>query len=139
MEKVVLTAAIMDLCHEGHLNLLKEMRKAGDKVIVILHDDQSCYNIKGKIPIQDIWQRVNNLEITGMVDEIKVTYDTDPAREFLQVIRKYGRSNILFMRGDDNPDFPGKHVIDKAEIPIKLIPYTNGVSSTKLRDILCNY
>lgn len=129
--KVVLTAAIMDLCHEGHLNLLRKMRVSGDKVIVVLHDDKSCYQIKGKIPIQNIKQRVNNLKITGLVDEVLTTKNIDPADQFKRVIRKY--RDILFIRADDNKNFPGKWLIDQYNIPIEFIPYTKGVSSTKIR------
>lgn len=126
----------MDLCHEGHLNLLKEMKKQGDIIIVVLHDDESCYRIKGKIPIQNIKQRIANLKITGLVDKVLITKSIDPADQFKKVIRKY--DNILFMRADDNRAFPGRWLIDKHNIPIKFIKYTEGVSSTLLRQQLLN-
>lgn len=134
--KIVLTAAIMDLLHEGHLNLLREMRKNGDKVIVVLHDDASCWRIKGKIPIQNIKQRVKNLKITGLVDKVYVSHSYDPSDKFKKIIRKY--PNILFMRADDNKDFPGKWMIEKHNIPIKYVIYTSGISSTYLKEKLCN-
>ena len=36
------------------------------------------------------------------------------------------------MRGDDMPQFPGRGVCEEL-MPIKLLPYTQGVSSTMLR------
>lgn len=137
--KVVFTAAIMDMCHQGHLNLLKKMReRAGElgKVIVILHDDKSCYQIKGKIPIQNIKQRRDNLWITELVDDVYTTLNTDPADQFERVFRTYPEEELIFMRGDDNPNFPGRHVIDKKKIPIEFIKYTPGTSSTMLRNQL---
>ena len=134
--KVVLTAAIADLCHAGHINLLKEMRKNGDYVVVVLHSDESCYSIKGKIPIQNLEQRKSNLRITGLVDEILVTHNDDPAEAFRNVI--FGNKDLLFMRGDDNKDFPGKWIIDENKIPIKYVKYTEGISSSKIREDLCN-
>jgi cytidyltransferase-like protein len=138
--KVVFTAAIMDLCHQGHLNLLKKMReRAGEgRVIVILHDDKSCYQIKGKIPIQNIKQRRDNLWITELVDDCYITLKTDPADQFERVLRTYPDAELLFMRGDDNRDFPGKHLIDKHKIPTEFINYTEGVSSTLIRNNLIN-
>ena len=133
--KVILTAAIMDFCHQGHINLLKKMKEAGDKVIVVLHDDKSCYEIKGKIPIQNIKQRVNNLKITGLVDKVLVTKYQDPAIQFEKVIKRY--KDVLFMRADDNKDFPGRWMIDKNNIPIDFVKYTKGISSTKIRKELC--
>lgn len=135
--RVVLSAAIMDLCHEGHLNLLREMRKSGDYTIMVLHDDKACYQIKGKIPVQNIKQRVNNLKITGLIDKVLVTHSVDPSDQFIKVIKKY-RNNLMFLRADDNYDFPGKWIIDKYSIPVKFIPYTKGISSTKLKKELCS-
>jgi len=136
--KVVFTAAIMDMCHRGHLNLLKQMRqRAGEgKVIVVLHDDKSCYQIKGKIPIQNIKQRQANLWITELVDDVYVTLNIDPADQFARVLRTYPDAELLFVRGDDNKNFPGKHLIDKHKIPIEYVAYTEGTSSTLLRNQL---
>lgn len=132
----VFTAAIMDMCHAGHLNLLREMRKAGDKIIVVLHDDKSCFLIKDKIPVQSIQQRIENLRITGLVDEIYVTKNIDPSDQFAIIISK--EKDLLFMRADDNKNFPGKWLIDEKNIPIKYVKYTKGVSSTSLRQKLCS-
>jgi hypothetical protein len=41
--------------------------------------------------------------------------------------------DVLFMRGDDNLDFPGRHVLDDFAVPIEFVPYTDGVSSTEIR------
>lgn len=131
VKKVVFTAAIFDFCHEGHLNLLKEMRKAGDKVIVVLHTDESCYRIKGKIPVQHLETRKKNLQITGLVDEILVTEEDDPYRQFARIVK--GHEKLLFMRGDDNKKFPGKWYIDQMEVPIKYVKYTESTSSSKIK------
>ncbi len=133
--KVVLTAAVMDLLHEGHQKLLRQMRKAGDKVVVVLHDDRSVFLIKGKVPVQSIEQRAKNLKITGLADQVLITKSVDPADQFVKVIRKH--KDIIFMRADDNKNFPGKWIIDGYDIPIKYVKYTKGVSSTKLRKKLC--
>jgi glycerol-3-phosphate cytidylyltransferase len=136
--KVVFTAAVMDLCHIGHINLLKKMRERASKgiVIVVLHSDQSCFRIKGKFPIQSLEHRTKNLLSTGLVDTVIHTYETEPVNEFRTIILKHGQSELLFMRGDDNKNFPAKQVIDTYEIPIEYIPYTKGVSSSSLREEL---
>ena len=129
--RVVLSAAIMDMCHNGHINLLKELRANGDKVIMVLHDDASCYRIKGKIPIQNIKQRKKNLKITGLVDKIYVTKNEDPSDKFEKVLQRY--EDVIFIRGNDNKDFPGKWMLKSYGTPIKFIPYTKGVSSSAIR------
>ena len=136
MAKIVLTAAIMDLLHDGHQNLLREMRKNGDKVVVVLHDDAACFEIKGKVPVQPIEVRARNLIITKLADAVTITHSTDPADAFEKIVNKYSKDDILFMRGDDNKDYPGRWYIEKRNIPVEFIPYTEGVSSTKMRQEL---
>lgn len=138
MSTVVLTAAIMDLCHRGHLNLLKRMRELADdgQVIVILHDDQSCFDIKGRFPIQSLEHRMNNVLRTRLVDSVMFTRSMNPAKEFEKVIKKHGAENIVFMRGNDNENYPGKDVIDSHNINSVFIPYTKGVSSSIIREEL---
>lgn len=132
LKQVVLTAAIMDCFHEGHKNLLEKMRERGEKVIVVLHDDLACYKIKNKFPVQKLHHRKHNVLLSGLADEVMVTGNVDPSDQFFKVICTY--DNIVFMRGDDNLDFPGKWIIDKHKIPVEFVEYTKGVSSTETRE-----
>lgn len=132
---VVFVAGIFDMLHAGHLNLLRKMRSIGDTVVVIVHDDESCFKIKDKFPIQELKHRVRNIKSTGLADEIIVCRNTDPHKEFKMVVDKY--VNPLYIRGDDlKKGFPGQWYLKEKGIKIKFIPYTKGVSSTKLRDKL---
>jgi hypothetical protein len=38
----------------------------------------------------------------------------------------------LYLRGDDMPDFPCRDVVERL-MPIKLLPYTEGISTSLLR------
>lgn len=135
--KVAFAAAIFDMLHAGHIELLTIMRREADRVIVILHDDKSCYQIKNKIPIQDLGHRIKNVKITGLVDEVMITRSTDPSKEFDKVWRKYRKHDLVYMRGDDKTDmFPGHWYLLMREIPVKFKKYTKGVSSSKIRDSL---
>jgi glycerol-3-phosphate cytidylyltransferase-like family protein len=136
--KVVFSASIMDLCHSGHLNLLRKMRESADggKTIMVIHDDLSCFKIKDKFPIQDAEHRKRNILLTGLIDEVVITKDVEPVKEFLDIIEKHRNQDLLFMRADDNIKFPAHAIIEKACVPIKFIEYTKGVSSTSLRDLL---
>ena len=128
----------MDFCHRGHINILKEMRaRAGDGlVIVVLHDDAAVYRIKGKIPVQDIQRRIRNLQITGLVDEILVTQLTDPADQFMYIRETYEDADLWFLRGDDNPNPPGRWYLDYWRITQEYIPYTDGISSTEISEMM---
>lgn len=133
MAEVVISAAILDLCHEGHLNLLENLRKAAGKVILVLHDDKSCFEIKGRFPIQTVEHRARNALSTGLVDDVVITKSPNPGAEFDQIIRDNWDKTMIFMRGDDNINYPGREVIDSYQIDTVFIPYTKGVSSSILR------
>jgi hypothetical protein len=45
---------------------------------------------------------------------------------------------VLYIRGDDMADFPSRHVVEEL-MPVKFLPYTNGISSTKLREELFSH
>ena len=138
--KVVISAAVMDLCHKGHLNVLKAIREeAGIDgwTVMVIHDDKNIYDTKGKIPIQNLQQRMENIKLTGLIDEVLPTFDyLHLAKTFEYIIEKYAGAEFVFMRGDDWNDFPASHVIRTHNIPIKFIPYTEGVSSTYIREQL---
>jgi glycerol-3-phosphate cytidylyltransferase-like family protein len=137
--RVVFVAALADLCHRGHINLFKKMKeRAGDSGItcVVLHDDESSYQLKDKIPIQNIDQRKENLRITGLIDVILVCHDTDPSKQFEYIIRQYADAKKIYMRGDDQIDFPGRMVLEKNKVAIEFVPYTTGVSSSLIRQEL---
>lgn len=127
---VVFTAAIMDMFHEGHANLINEMKKRGNHVIVILHDDYSCYRIKGRFPVQPLELRKKNVE--HFADEVWVTYETDPADQFAKVLECY--PDAEFVRGNDNMTPPGKWLLSKHGTAQHYIPYTKSISSSKRRD-----
>lgn len=138
-KKVVFGAGIWDMLHKGHLELLRLMRKeAGDgKLIILTHDDKSCYEIKDKFPVQDLEHRIKNLELTEIPDEVFYTDEADPASLFEKLITRYSYSDKVYMRGDDlTEDFPGRWMLDKHDIPIKFKKYTKEVSSSKIRDSL---
>lgn len=40
--------------------------------------------------------------------------------------------STLYVRGDDMPNFPSRTLVESL-MPVRLLPYTQGVSTTKLR------
>lgn len=136
MSKKVLTIGCFDLLHKGHINLFHNMRQRGEWVIVIVHDDRSIYENKLKFPVQDLDHRMRNIEMTGLVDEMHAVHTADPSDILQKVISQHSPEEIVYMRGNDWGDFPGKSVLERNNIKIEFIQYTDGVSSTKLRDEL---
>lgn len=134
--KIVFTAAVMDLLHEGHINLLKKMREEAGKsgiTIVVLHDGFTTFKNKRKLPIENLEKRTRNLIDTGLVDIILYTFDEEPIKQFEYIIDRFRYEEKLFIRGDDWKDFPGRKVLDDNSIDMEFVSYTKGVSSSKLR------
>ena len=79
--RVGLTAGAMDLCHAGHMLMLKEAKKICDYLIVLLHVDPSVapaeYRGKKKnTPIMSFEERKIILEAIKYVDEV-IPYRTE--------------------------------------------------------------
>lgn len=90
--KVVLVNGCFDLLHDGHVYFLKEARKLGDWLLVVLNSDASVKHLKGESrPVQPFGQRRLNLFSTGCVDEVR-RYDTlADIGELIPEIVAYGR------------------------------------------------
>lgn len=136
MVKVALTAGIFDMCHHGHINLLSTMALVGDVTIVVVHSDESCYRIKGKFPVQSLETRIRFLKATGLVDHVLVTDIDDPGPQFSAAVCMMPGSEFFFIRGDDNAAFPGRYMVEGLDMDILLVPYTEGISSTTIREAL---
>lgn len=130
---IAITIGCFDLFHEGHMILLDRMRELAYRVIVIIHDDVGIWKLKGHIPIHASKQRTRNLYSIGGAHHVEIARGTDPTEALEAMIESEKDNRIIYARGDDMPDFPGQQTLNDAGIPIKLFPYTKGVSSTQRR------
>lgn len=127
------TAGVYDLFHIGHLNLLKNAKGMCDKLIVGVTVDE-LVKYKGKealIPYEDRSEIVRSIKY---VDAVVPQSDMDK----LTMCKKLGAS-YLFV-GDDwyNTEKWNKYEEEFSKEGIKIIyfPYTQGVSSTRIREAL---
>ena len=127
------TTGVYDLFHIGHLNLLKNAKGMCDKLIVgVTVDELVAY--KGKksmIPFED---RIELVRSCRYVDAAVPQYDMDK----LTACKKLGAS-YLFV-GDDWYGTEKWQTYEKEfeEAGIKIIyfPYTKGISSTQIQNVL---
>ena len=138
--KVALTVGVFDMLHQGHVELFNKMLDLADELIVIVHDDYSTFLNKQRFPVQSLDHRLENIEklLQGKVTVVR-TYNSNPAAEISfvlhQQVQKYNRT-VVYVRGDDWKDFPGKNTVEGFKVPIVYKEYTEGVSSTKRRSEL---
>ena len=135
--KKVYVAMSADIIHQGHLNVLNEARKLGD-VIVGLHTDKV---IRGywRNPIMKYEERKK------VVENIKGVIEVIPQDILNQVpnLRKIKPDYVL--HGDDWMEGDQKEIRDKVIEVLKEwdgklveVPYTKGVSISKLEEQLYN-
>jgi glycerol-3-phosphate cytidylyltransferase len=127
------TSGVFDLFHIGHLNLLKNASGMCDKLIVgVTTDDLSLY--KGKKPLIPFEDRIEIVRSIRYVDAVIPQETMDKAA----MCRKL-KAAILFV-GDDwyKTDKWNRieHELNKIGVQVVYFPYTKGISSTKITDIL---
>jgi cytidyltransferase-like protein len=130
--KIVYTAGVWDLLHEGHLNLLKESKKLGDKLVVGVVSDVGAAEYK-RWPILDEKQRIAQIQALGMVDLAILQLTTDPTRE-LEVIKPQ-----IFTHGSDWSELrEGNETLKYMDIQYVSIPYYDKVNTTNLIEEIRN-
>lgn len=75
-EQVVVASGYFNPLHVGHIRYLKEAKELGDKLIVILNNDEQV-KLKGSTPFMTVEERKEILESLGCVDEVVVSIDED--------------------------------------------------------------
>ena len=137
MYQRAVTVGVFDMLHEGHTNLLKEMQTRAEHVYVIIHDDYSTFLNKGRFPVQGLSHRTQNLEHLRIATEVISCSTSNPSSVLGRVVvALQGLGSVVYIRGDDWEDFPGRSLLEHYNTPIELIPYTTGISSSQRRDEL---
>jgi HAD superfamily hydrolase (TIGR01450 family) len=131
--KIGYLPGVFDLLHHGHINIIDKTANACDITIIGIHTDEFVAHYKRR-PVQTenerleavrnyFGSRIHALEIVGS--------------NHLEVIKKYGVTHIF--HGTDWELTSYKKQIryyedglDKLNISIELIPYTEGISTTMI-------
>ena len=65
----VMCFGTFDRLHEGHKFYLKESRKLGNELIAVVSLDDTVKKIKGRLPLLNQNERLNQLADSGLVDK----------------------------------------------------------------------
>lgn len=132
--KIGYTTGVFDMFHIGHLNILKRAKENCDYLIVGVSTDELVESYKNKTPIIPFEERKAIVESIEYVD--KVVAQTDRDKLSAQDRLKF---NIMFVGDDWKGSELFKHVEDvfkKRNVELMYFPYTQGTSSTILRERL---
>ena len=99
MIKVVISGGF-DPVHIGHLRMMKEAKKLGDKLIVILNNDNFLFNKKG-FAFMPQNERAEIIEGFDCVDEVFISIDQDSTvKESLKKLSENQKINLFANGGD---------------------------------------
>jgi D-beta-D-heptose 7-phosphate kinase/D-beta-D-heptose 1-phosphate adenosyltransferase len=101
---VVAVSGGFDPIHFGHVRMLQEAKALGDKLVVILNNDNWLTDKKGK-PFMSEAERKEILEAIKGVDRVVLTDHTlgDPDRSVCRALRET-KPDIFANGGDRHPD-----------------------------------
>jgi D-beta-D-heptose 7-phosphate kinase/D-beta-D-heptose 1-phosphate adenosyltransferase len=128
-ERVVFTNGCFDILHIGHIRLLEEARRKGDRLVVGLNSDASVRELKGPLrPIVSEGERARILAALSAVDAVLLFDESTPLR-LIEAIRP----DILVKGGDYTEEL----VVGAREVRawggrLELIPLVEGISTTRL-------
>jgi len=94
--KVVAVSGYFDPIHEGHIEYFRLARNLGDRLVVILNNDEQVIMKKGKAFMPEAGRRAV-IEALEMVDEVVVSVDKDAS--VCESLRKVGPD--IFANGGD--------------------------------------
>jgi D-beta-D-heptose 7-phosphate kinase/D-beta-D-heptose 1-phosphate adenosyltransferase len=127
--KIVMTNGCFDVLHAGHIHLIKEAAKMGDKLIVAINSDESIKRIKGNgRPVIDQMHRATILANINGVDIVTIFEEDNPLNLIKAII-----PDVLVKGGDYSIDEVVGNVFLKAvHREVKIVPFFEGLSSTKI-------
>lgn len=130
LTKVGYLSGTFDLFHIGHLNLLKRAKEYCDYLVVGVHKDASH---KGKTTFISFEERKKIVAAIDVVDKVIESLPED------NMVWQFIHYNYLFVgsdyKGSERFKRYEEYFKDK-DVQIIYFPYTQGTSSSKLRDAL---
>jgi D-beta-D-heptose 7-phosphate kinase / D-beta-D-heptose 1-phosphate adenosyltransferase len=128
-ERVVFTNGCFDLLHIGHITLLEQARRCGDRLIVAINSDASVSCLKGpNRPIVREADRARVLAALAAVDAVVVFDESTPLELILAV-----QPDVLVKGGDYKAEtIVGANEIQTWGGEVRIVPLVEGFSTTRL-------
>jgi len=129
-KKTICVSGYFNPVHKGHIRYLKEAKKLGDRLVVIVNNDKQV-KIKGSKPFMDEHERLEIVSAIKCVDEALIAIDKDgTVVQTLKLIKP-----DIFAKGGDRTleNIPEKEICEK--LGIKIVEGVGGgkiQSSSKL-------
>lgn len=128
-QSIVFTNGCFDLLHIGHITLLEDARREGDRLVLGINSDASVRGLKGPSrPIVGERERARVLAALAAVDAVVVFDERTPLR-LIEALRP----DVIVKGGD----YTEETVVGAREVRswggrVKIVPTVEGFSTTKL-------
>lgn len=100
-KKIVLVGGCFDILHIGHIRFLKEAKKLGDTLIVLLESDQNIKKMKGGgRPVNSQKFRAEILEALRDVDSVILLPEIMTDKDYDDLVKKIKPDFIAVTKGD---------------------------------------
>ena len=128
-ERVVFTNGCFDLLHIGHITLLEQACRYGERLIVAINSDDSVRALKGpNRPIVSERERVRVLAALSAIDAVVVFDEPTPLDLIVDVM-----PDVIVKGGDYNPDtVVGAKEVQSWGGQVRIVPLVEGFSTTSL-------
>lgn len=129
--RIVYTAGVFDLLHDGHLATLRASRAMGDVLIVGVLTDIGAAAYK-RTPVLDEHVRLQTIASLRFVDAAFLQPGTDPTPT-LRALDAIGMRPSIFTHGADWTELrEGNTTLREMGIEFRLTPYIEGKSTTSI-------
>mgnify|MGYP006101489399 FL=1 len=118
MEKIVCVSGYFDPIHVGHIEYFKKSKEIGDKLMVIVNNDEQATLKKGK-PFMPADERIQLIKELRCVDIVIKSIDTD--RTVCKTLETVEPKPYYFCNGGDqnNNTIPEGEVCNKRNIELR--------------------
>ena len=134
MGLIVYTGGTFDVFHAGHVNLLRKCAQLGE-VTVALNTDPFIMQYKGSVPVLDYEERKEVLEACVYVSSVIPNENGADSKPTIVKVKP----NIIAIGSDWATKDYYKQMnftqewLDEQNISLIYIPYTKGISSTRIK------
>lgn len=127
--RIVFTNGCFDLLHNGHIYILEEAKKRGDKLIVGVNSDDSVKRLKGETrPILNQQERMQVLEALTCVDAV-IVFEEDTPINLIKAIQP----DVLIKGGDWSLDkIVGHEFVQSYNGVVESIPFVDQQSTSRI-------
>lgn len=125
--RVVATGGCFDVFHAGHLRVLDQARRLGDRLVVLVNSDASVRRLKGRRrPVHRVEDRVRVLQALSCVDSVVVFEEDHPCRALERI-----RPDVWVKGGDYTLEqLPEAHLVRSWGGRVVILPTLPGRSTT---------